>query len=68
MRLQCKMCNQTFSEEEMYSKTKEWYNNFNSEVKHIMIDKEGNLKIPHLYRCPKCGAYLNNVSLRKDDD
>ena len=67
MRLQCKMCNQTFSEEEMYSKTKEWYNNFNSEVKHIVIDKDGNLKIPHLYRCPRCGAYLNSMSLRKED-
>lgn len=52
----------------MYSKTKEWYNNFSAEVKHIMVDKEGKLKIPHLYRCPRCGAYLNNVSLRKDDD
>ena len=51
----------------MYSKTKEWYNNFNAEVKHIMIDKDGNLKIPHLYRCPKCGAYLNSMSLRKED-
>ena len=67
MRLQCKMCNQTFSEEEMYSKTKEWYNNFNAEVKHIMINKDGNLKIPHLYRCPRCGAYLNSMSLRKED-
>jgi len=67
LRLQCKMCNQTFSEEEMYSKTKEWYNNFNSEVKHIVIDKDGNLKIPHLYRCPRCGAYLNSMSLRKED-
>lgn len=66
MLLRCKACNNLFSEEEMYEKTKEWYrkDNFNVEVRNIMI-KEDKLIIPHLYLCPKCGSFLNNVSLVK---
>jgi len=69
LELVCGFCNGTFNEEEMYQATKRWYekNDFGTEVKSIMISKNGNVKVPHLYICPKCGHLVNNATLSMKD-
>lgn len=70
MQLKCKICNNSFSEEELYELTEEYYKKTNVEVKKLMFNKKGVPKAnkDHKYICPCCRHIINSDSLRKEDD